>query len=61
MPKVVLVVSTKAERATRSTVFQGNAEAIGINHSLKLQSAGGTSEPLSLVFESMLRSRRTAT
>jgi hypothetical protein len=45
----------------QSALFQLDAEAVTIDHSLKLQSAGGTSEPLSLVFESVLPSRRTAT
>ena len=32
----VLVMSTEAERAIRSAVFQFDAEAVGIDHSLKL-------------------------
>jgi hypothetical protein len=51
----------EAERATRSAVFQLDAEAGGIDHSLKLKPAIGTSEPLTLVFESMLSRRRAAT
>jgi hypothetical protein len=54
-------MSTEAERAPRSAVFQLDPEAVGIDYSLKLESAAGTSESLSLVFESMLPSRRTAT
>jgi dipeptide transport system permease protein len=41
-------MSTEAEPAIRSAVFQLDAEAGGIDHSLKLKPTIGTGEPLSL-------------
>ena len=51
----------KAEQAARLAVFQLDGETVGIDYSLMLLPTAGTSEPLSLVFESMFPSRRTAT